>query len=349
MPKIPFADVRYFPKELTSEYKVVTRLTEFLLNYRKAAGTAGRGVGVSGMDRERIRRRAQAYVSLVSRKSGMGHLESKEQERLKDFRRGAQVQGVESEHRADEIASALHMEMPWMAPATESVWHDLRASVRRGDAAPRIRPFLLVGPPGIGKSHWARLLGDELQVPTRVVEATSEPASFSVTGSQKGWRDAGPGKPLESILASGIANPVVVVDEIEKAGSVHSSRGQSYDLSESLLPLLELSTAAHWECPYFRVKFDMSWITWVLTANTLRGLSAPFLSRCPPLELTALSQAQLTDFARREGTRRGLPDDAIDVAIEVLSACRHTNLISLRTALRLLTSLETILNRPVVH
>lgn len=349
MPKIPFAEVRYFPKEFTSEYTVATRLTEFLLNYRKAAGNTARGVGISGMDRERIRRRAQAYVSLVSRKSGMGHLDSKEQERLQDFRTGAHVQGVESEHRADEIASALHTEMPWMAPVTERVWHDLRASVRRGDAAPRIRPFLLVGPPGIGKSHWARLLGDELQVPTRVVEATSEPASFSVIGSQKGWRDAGPGKPLETILASGMANPVIVVDEIEKAGSVHSSRGQSYNLSESLLPLLELSTAAHWECPYFRVKFDMSWITWVLTANTLRGLSAPFLSRCPPLELTALSQAQLTDFTRREGTRRGLPDDAIEVAIEVLSACRHTNLISLRTALRLLTSLESILNRPVVH
>lgn len=349
MPKIPFAEVRYFPKEFTSEYKVATRLTEFFLNYRKAAGTAARVVGMSAMDRERIRRRAQAYVSLVSRKSGMGHLDSKEQERLQDFRTGAHVQGVESEHRVDEIASALHTEMPWMAPVTERVWHDLRASVRRGDAAPRIRPFLLVGPPGIGKSHWARLLGSELQVPTRVVEATNEPASFSVIGSQKGWRDAGPGKPLESILASGTANPVIVVDEIEKAGSVHSSRGQSYDLSESLLPLLERSTAARWECPYFRVKFDMSWITWVLTANTLRGLSAPFLSRCPPLELTTLSQVQLTDFTRREGTRRGLPDDAIDVAIEVLSACRHTNLISFRTALRLLTSLESILNRPVVH
>lgn len=349
MPKIPFVEVRHFPKELTSEYAVATRLTEFLLNYRKTAGTAARGVGMSTMDRERIRRRAQAYVNLVSRKSGLGHLDSKEQERFKDFRTGAHVQGVESEHRADEIASALHTEMPWMASVTERVWHDLRASVRRGDAAPRIRPFLLVGPPGIGKSHWARLLGSELQVPTRVVEATSEPASFSVIGSQKGWRDAGPGKPLETILASGIANPVIVVDEIEKAGSVHSSRGQSYNLSESLLPLLELSTAAHWECPYFRIKFDMSWITWVLTANTLGGLSAPFLSRCPPLELTGLSQAQLTDFTRREGTRRGLPDDAIDVAIEVLSACRHTNLISLRTALRLLTSLESILNRPVVH
>ena len=195
MPKIPFAEVRYFSKEFVSEYTVATRLTEFLLNYRKAAGNTARGVGISGMDCERIRRRAQAYVSLVSRKSGMGHLDSKEQERLQDFRTGAHVQGVESEHRADEIASALHTEMPWMAPVTERVWHDLRASVRRGDAAPRVRPFLLVGPPGIGKSHWARLLGDELQVPKRVVEATSEPASFSVlfpahAGMNRPWRSA---------------------------------------------------------------------------------------------------------------------------------------------------------------
>ncbi len=53
---------------------------------------------------------------------------------------------LETEHRADEIASALHTEMPWMAPATERVWQDMRASVRRGDLGTVIRPLLLVGP-----------------------------------------------------------------------------------------------------------------------------------------------------------------------------------------------------------
>ncbi|WP_303482294.1 AAA family ATPase [Celeribacter halophilus] len=150
----------------------------------------------------------------------------------------------------------------------------MRASVRRGDLAPRLRPLLLVGPPGIGKSHWARLLGEKLLAPTTVIEATGEPAAFSVTGNQRGWGTAGPGKPLESIISSGIANPVIVVDEVEKAGNIESQKGLRFSLTEGLLPLLERSTAAHWPCPYFRVSFDMSWIIWVMTANSLDGLPA---------------------------------------------------------------------------
>lgn len=236
-----------------------------------------------------------------------------------------------------------------MAPATERVWQDMRASARNGDPAPRLSSLLLVGPPGIGKSYWARLLGKMLQVPTTVIEATSEPASFSVTGSQRGWGSAGPGKPLEGIISSGVANPIIVIDEIEKGGTVHSQRGQRFDLTEGLLPLLEKATAASWSCPYFRVPFDMSWIGWVMTANSLRGLPEPLLSRCPPLQLSYLTVEQLMDFAAREANRRGLPSVAADAVQEVIVATKKPHLISLRSVLRMLDAFEQTLHRPLLH
>lgn len=98
------------------------------------------------------------------------------------FRGGLELRGVQTEHEADQIAGAIHSEITWMAPATERVWHEIRASVRRGDAAPGLRPLLLLGPPGIGKSHWARLLAEKLSVPNCVIEATNEPASCSWRG-----------------------------------------------------------------------------------------------------------------------------------------------------------------------
>ncbi len=349
MTRIQFIDVNFPPSNLPSSLDIESRLKRHLHQLRQKTGTVREDYFLEDLDRLKVRRRTEAYLNAVARKSGMGHLDKDDRKKLEVFRKGAELKSVETEHRADEIASALHAEMPWMAEATEHVWQDMRASVRNGDPAPRLRPLLLVGPPGIGKSFWARLLGDKLIVPTTVIEATGEPAAFSVTGSQRGWGSAGPGKPLEGIMASGIANPVVVVDEIEKAGIVDSNRGMRFSLSEGMLPLLERFTAARWSCPFFRVSFDMSWITWVMTANTLSGLPAPFLSRCPPVHLPALSAEDLKGFATREGGRRSLPDDAIAAVHEVIAAIDKPQLVSLRSVVRMLDAVDQAIHRPVLH
>ncbi|MBU2866026.1 AAA family ATPase [Pacificibacter marinus] len=349
MPRIKFIDATFPPSNLPSSFDIESRLKRHLHQLRLKRGARREDFMLTDTDRLKIERRAASYLIAIARKSGMGHLDKGDRKRLEVFRKGAELKSVETDHHADVIASALHAEMPWMAKATERVWHDMRASVRNGDPAPRLRPLLLVGPPGIGKSFWARLLGDKLLVPTTVIEATGEPAAFSVTGSQRGWGAAGPGKPLEGIMASGIANPVIVVDEIEKAGIVASNRGQRFALSEGLLPFLEPFTAVKWSCPYFRVSFDMSWISWVMTANSLDGLPAPFLSRCPPMQLSALSAEDLKGFASREGARRGLSEDAVGAVHEVIDAIEKPQLVSLRSVVRMLDAVDQAIHRPLLH
>jgi hypothetical protein len=217
--------------------------------------------------------RARAKVS------GLSHLSSDDRRALEAFRGGADLVGIASDHRADEIAAAIHAEMPWMAAATDFLWKAMRRSVRVGEPGFRLPPVLLDGPPGIGKSVWSRELGRHLGVPRCGIEGTAEQASFVVNGSQRGWGSAFPGRPLQTIVQSLCANPIVVIDEIEKAGTPTSTKGQAYGLAEGLLPLLERSSAVAWKCPYYQVGFDMSWISWVLTSNSLTTLPAPFLSR----------------------------------------------------------------------
>jgi ATP-dependent Lon protease len=112
------------------------------------------------------------------------------------------------------------------------------------------------------------MLVAEIGVPTCLIEAGSEPAGFAVAGAQRGWGTAGPGKPLQTVLRTLVANPLVIVDEVEKAGEIRLDRGHAHGLTDALLPPLERSTAAAWPCPYFQIAFDMSWMSCVLTANT---------------------------------------------------------------------------------
>jgi ATP-dependent Lon protease len=301
--------------------------------------------------RAMIRRRVERIVERINTRSGASHLKEDQTKRLRPVTDGVTLVPVSSAHDADVIAAALHADFPWLAPATNAVWDALRRSATEDLQGARIPPLLLNGPPGIGKSTWARRLGDLIGVPTGIVEATSEPAGFAVSGLQKGWHGDASGKPLDLILRTRIANPVFVIDEIEKAGHATSSNGRSFDLASALLPLLETQSSRAWQCPYFQVPFDMSWISWILTSNDTVPLSAPLRSRVQIIDLPALTSGQLMGFVERDAAPRGLSDLSIEVALTVLAgACATSRDVpSLRTALRVLDRAQALESRPWLH
>lgn len=293
-------------------------------------------------ERTKIRQRAEQLIKRRTVASGMGHLKSDDLKKLEALKHGVRMVRIDTEHQADERAAALHAEFPWMAPATEAIWHAMRQSVRAGDPGLRIPPILLDGPPGIGKSAWARALGDLIKMPTVVYEATNENASFGLVGTQRGWSSGGPGRLMNSILRHQVGSPVVVVDEVEKSGVTASSKGRTFSLTDALLPLLEPVSARNWSCPYFEVAFDMSFVVWVLTSNDYRLLPEPILSRCPPIQLQALSLSDLIGFARRHGQQKGLSAVSVDVIVETLHQTSRTTDVRLRTVLRMLEKAVTL-------
>lgn len=285
----------------------------------------------------RIRRRTALLLERRKAMSNLEHLKYDDWERLSVLKNGAKLRGISNEHEADVIESRLHENMPWMAEATEVFWLAMRRSVREGALGLKIPPILLDGPAGIGKSYWARQLGELLSLPTTEIEATGENASFSIVGSQRGWSGTQPGRVIGTILQNCVANPVILIDELEKAGVVTSERGHAFGLTEALLPFLEPLSARHWSCPYYQVKFDMSWMIWVLTVNDSRLLSAPFLSRCPPIRLRNLTNEELVSFIQREGKRQNISEIAVDAVVCAISRTHiHRAQPNLRVASRLL-------------
>lgn len=160
------------------------------------------------------------------------------------------------------------------------------ASGGRGFALP---PMVLAGPPDIGKSHYARTLAKLAEVPVRMIDVGGGSAGFRIAGIERGWGTAQPGIPVETIPATKVANPIMVIDEIDKGGTTYSMKGTSSSLTTLLLQLLEPGTARHFECPYFRLPFDLSRINWIMTANEVDHIPAPLRDRARVFVLPKLS------------------------------------------------------------
>ena len=147
-----FIDARFFEGDVSA---LEDRLREFLQTFRKrkmarAFMVAGdslpgiehleiddfgddllRGVNISMMDNRMIRRRAALVFQRRMAASGMTHLKQDEIKKLSVLKDGAILIPPGNEAWADDLAAALHAEMPWMAPATEAAWHALRRAARR--------------------------------------------------------------------------------------------------------------------------------------------------------------------------------------------------------------------------
>src|SRR5690606_8826963 len=80
-----------------------------------------------------------------------------------------------------------------------------------------VTPMLLLGPPGVGKTHFARHIAELLGTTMNLVPMSSMTAGWLLSGSSSQWKGARPGKVFEALIDGQYANPVIVVDEIDKA------------------------------------------------------------------------------------------------------------------------------------
>lgn len=157
-------------------------------------------------------------------------------------------------------------------PHAHGVITELLKDLRPGEPV-RVRPTVLVGDPGAGKSSLARRCLVALQVPVAMYDAGTS-ADQAFTGTPRRWASSHPSFPITAIHAEEIANVGIVVDELEKAG--RSTAGSMHD---SLLSLLERSTAKRWRDAYVDAEVDVSYVNWLFTANDLKAVPAPLRNR----------------------------------------------------------------------
>ncbi|WP_292938527.1 AAA family ATPase [Noviherbaspirillum sp.] len=163
-----------------------------------------------------------------------------------------------------------------------------------GGAGVNVMPVLLLGDPGVGKTHFGKRLAAVLGTEFEFISMNALSAGFVITGSSSTWKGAKCGKVAERLVRGKFANPVVLLDEVEKAtGSTQS------DPMSALYQLLEPETSRAFHDEFIDVDLDASQVFWVLTANSLDGIPPALLSRMAIYEIPTPTPDQAAGIARR--------------------------------------------------
>ncbi|CAB3728924.1 ATP-dependent Lon protease [Paraburkholderia sp. GV068] len=182
-----------------------------------------------------------------------------------------------------------------------------------------LMPILLLGDPGIGKTHFAKQLARLLGTAYQYVAMSSLTAGWILSGASSQWKNAKPGKVFDALVNGSYANPVITVDEIDKA-----TGDSQYDPLGALYALLEHDTAQSFIDEFAEIPINAGHVIWIATANDARSIPEPIMNRMnvyeiPPPDRDGARRIAQSIYAEIRGAHNWglrfpeqLGDDALD-------------------------------------
>jgi len=303
---------------------------------------------------------AESEIAELQKKLEEAKLPENVYEEVKrELSRLAQIPAISPEYQVSRGHLDLIVELPWHAATTDKLdltnarnvldedhygLKEVKERIIEQLAVMKLNPeakapiLCFVGPPGVGKTSLGQSIARALGRKFERFSLGGMHDEAELRGHRRTYIGAMPGRIIQAMRRSGVLNPLVMLDEIDKLG-----RDFHGDPSGALMEILDPAQNCAFRDNYLDLPFDLSKVFFITTANTVDSVPKPLLDRMEVIHLSGYSDEEKMEIAHhylfpRQRKEAGLAEDQFFVPDATLAAVirRYTREAGVRELERML-------------